>query len=85
VVEQFGLTHASMQSRVVDWFVEQDETIQAEILGLLRDRESSDLCERIVRAMGESAVDHGRCRIKHASVSKPRAAKIEDRRLCSAC
>jgi hypothetical protein len=49
--KQFGATHNSVFSRVLLWFYEQDEEIQAEILKLLPKDAGVDVTRRLLEAM----------------------------------
>jgi hypothetical protein len=57
IVKRFGSTHASVQSRVLEWLAFQDDVTVASILGLYPKDLRAELPERIVRAIGKAAGD----------------------------
>jgi len=58
-MKQFGATHNSIFSRAILWFCEQDEEVQAEILGLLPEKSGIDPVQRMLKAMARKAQPRG--------------------------
>jgi hypothetical protein len=55
-VDQFGVTHLSLSSRVLTWLCEQDDVTQAAILGLLPANSNVDPTHRFLERQGGRGV-----------------------------
>ena len=54
--EQKGMTQISVLSRLVKWFANQDEVVQASVLGLMSEQHLGDLSQILLgRMSGKSA------------------------------
>jgi predicted transcriptional regulator len=49
--ERRGMTQIAVMSRVVNWFVGQDETIQAIVLGSLSEQSMGSLARMVLKKM----------------------------------
>ena len=57
--ERRGMTQIAVLSRIVRWFVNQDEIVQASILGLLSEEALGDLSKVLLARMaGKVSPDH---------------------------
>jgi len=52
-VQEFGSTNISVVSRLLLWFVEQDEMMQASVLGLIPADSRVDITRRAIEAMAK--------------------------------
>ena len=57
--ERRGMTQIAVLSRVVRWFVAQDEIVQASILGLLSEAALGDLSRVLLTRLASEATDSG--------------------------
>jgi hypothetical protein len=53
--ERHGMTQVTMMSRMVEWFAEQDQTIQAVVLGCYPGEIESDVAKLILKRMAAKA------------------------------
>jgi hypothetical protein len=51
VERRHGMTQVTMMSRMVEWFAEQDQTIQAAVLGRYPSEIESDVAKLILKRM----------------------------------
>ncbi len=54
-----GMTQIAVMSRLVDWFCEQNELVQAAVLGQISETLQSDLAEQLLREMAEESQPSG--------------------------
>jgi hypothetical protein len=55
VCDQRGMTQIALMSRLVNWFVRQDEVIQISVLGLLSPELGAPLARRLLEQMACTA------------------------------
>jgi hypothetical protein len=54
VCERYGMTQQEMCSRVYEWFSEQDEGLQATVLGLLPDEYKLEMIQKMLQDMSRT-------------------------------
>jgi hypothetical protein len=58
--EKRGMTQIAVLSRLVRWFVAQDEVVQASVLGLMSDAYLGELAPILLKRLGAKAGKEGR-------------------------
>jgi hypothetical protein len=51
--ERRGMTQIAVMSRLIEWFVRQDEVIQVSVLGLLSQEHCAPLAHRLLQQLSE--------------------------------
>lgn len=60
ISDQLGITQIAVTSRIVEWFANQPDIIQAAILGLYPDMIKKDVAQLILERMAEGKNDRSK-------------------------